>query len=133
MVEAGATPGPADDRASNDAAAWRLALLVLLAAAGIRALLSWLVPLLPDETYYWEWTRRPDASYYDHPPGIAALVTFGTSLLGDTRAGVRVGPALAHPDLNARVELACRAVPVVGPAGGQRRCDHNKNSNSLHG
>ena len=95
MVEAGPRPAAADEGVSNDAAAWRLALLVLLAAAGLRALLSWLVPLLPDETYYWEWTRRPDASYYDHPPGIAALVTFGTSLLGDTRAGVRIGPALA--------------------------------------
>jgi len=80
---------------SRDSRAWRLALLFVLFAAAVRGLLSWLVPLVPDETYYWEWTRHPAASYYDHPPGIAALISFGTSLLGDTRAGVRIGPALA--------------------------------------
>jgi 4-amino-4-deoxy-L-arabinose transferase-like glycosyltransferase len=68
---------------------------VVLGAAALRLLLSWVAPLFPDETYYWEWSRRPAASYFDHPPGIAYLIGLGTSLLGDTRGGVRLGPALA--------------------------------------
>ena len=92
MVDEG-VPAVATD--PGDARAWRLALLAVLAAAAVRGLLSWLVPLFPDETYYWEWSRNPAASYYDHPPGIAALIGFGTAWLGDSRAGVRIGPALA--------------------------------------
>lgn len=53
------------------------------------------MPLLPDETYYWEWTRRLQGGYFDHPPGIAYLVHLGTLLFGDTRTGVRAGPAIA--------------------------------------
>ena len=59
MVDDGArevAPGPGDSRA------WRHALLIVLAAAAVRGLLSWLVPLVPDETYYWEWSRNPAAS-----------------------------------------------------------------------
>ena len=27
--------------------------------------------LVPDEAYYWLWSRVPSAGYYDHPPMIA--------------------------------------------------------------
>ncbi len=67
----------------------------LLGAASVRALLSWFVPLLPDETYYWLWTRHLEAGYFDHPPGIALLIAVGTRLFGDTHTGVRAGPAMA--------------------------------------
>lgn len=73
----------------------RYALLFVFGALLLRALLSALVPLLPDETYYWEWTRRLQGGYFDHPPGIALLIRSGTLLLGDTKAGVRLGPAVA--------------------------------------
>lgn len=53
------------------------------------------MPLLPDETYYWLWSRRIEGGYFDHPPGIALLIRLGTSLLGDTVGGVRTGPWLA--------------------------------------
>ena len=89
------SPESADRSPADDARLWRLALLVVLGAAALRLLLSFLAPLFPDETYYWEWSRRPAASYFDHPPGIAGLIRFGTSILGDTHAGVRLGPALA--------------------------------------
>jgi 4-amino-4-deoxy-L-arabinose transferase-like glycosyltransferase len=88
----------ADRTADSATASWRAAAPTLLWIAGafaLRALLAALVPLLPDETYYWEWTRRLEAGYYDHPPGVALLIRVGTLLLGDTRAGVRAGPALA--------------------------------------
>jgi len=73
---------------------WRLALAVVLTATLVRLVFAGLIPLLPDETYYWEWSRRPAPSYYDHPPGIAAVIAFGTALFGDTRIGVRFGAVL---------------------------------------
>ena len=74
--------------------AWRLALGVVLAAVAVRLVLAGLVPLLPDETYYWEWSRRPAPSYFDHPPAISAVIAFGTALFGHTRIGVRFGVIL---------------------------------------
>ncbi|MES2522056.1 MAG: glycosyltransferase family 39 protein [Gemmatimonadota bacterium] len=74
---------------------WTTAILWIVGAFVVRTLLASLVPLLPDETYYWEWTRRLEAGYFDHPPGVALLVRLGTLLVGDTTAGVRAGPAIA--------------------------------------
>ena len=79
---------------ADDRRLWRLALGTVAAAAVVRLVLAGMVPLLPDETYYWEWSRRPAASYFDHPPGISAVIAFGTSLFGDTRLGVRFGSVL---------------------------------------
>ncbi|MBL0892660.1 MAG: glycosyltransferase family 39 protein [Gemmatimonadaceae bacterium] len=76
-------------------AVWRRTVGWILGAALLRGLLSALVPLLPDETYYWDWSRRLEAGYFDHPPGIALLIALGTKVLGPTAAGVRLGPALA--------------------------------------
>ena len=50
--------------------------------------------LSPDEAHYWEWTRRPDLSYYSKGPMVAWFITLGTALLGNTEIGVRV-PAIA--------------------------------------
>jgi undecaprenyl-diphosphatase len=45
--------------------------------------------LSPDEAQYWDWSRRPDWSYYSKGPMIAYLIALGTSLFGDTVLGVR--------------------------------------------
>jgi 4-amino-4-deoxy-L-arabinose transferase-like glycosyltransferase len=74
---------------------WTLVACWIAGAFALRTLLSAFVPLLPDETYYWEWTRRLEAGYFDHPPGVALLIRLGTLLFGDTRTGVRAGPAIA--------------------------------------
>ncbi|GAC1683071.1 MAG: glycosyltransferase family 39 protein [Gemmatimonadaceae bacterium] len=74
---------------------WRAAIGVTAIAAVGRAILASLVPLFPDETYYWEWSRHLAAGYFDHPPAIALLVRFGTVLLGDTPLGVRLGALVA--------------------------------------
>lgn len=74
---------------------WMQALGWIAGAALFRAALSALVPLLPDETYYWEWSRRLEAGYFDHPPGVALLIALGAALFGPTHSGVRFGPVLA--------------------------------------
>jgi 4-amino-4-deoxy-L-arabinose transferase-like glycosyltransferase len=75
-------------------APWRHALWILLASTVLRLLLAALVPLFADEAYYWEWSRRLAAGYFDHPPVIAWLVAGGTAILGDTALGVRFVPIL---------------------------------------
>lgn len=60
---------------------WRSALLVALAAAALRLAFAAVLPLVPDETYYWDWSRRLAPGYFDHPPAIALLIAAGTRLL----------------------------------------------------
>jgi 4-amino-4-deoxy-L-arabinose transferase-like glycosyltransferase len=68
---------------------WSRALVVTLAAGAIRLILGATIPLFPDETYYWDWSRQLAAGYFDHPPLIAWLIRGGTALFGDTSVGVR--------------------------------------------
>ena len=48
------------------------------------------IDLSPDETHYWEWSRRLDLSYYSKGPMIAYLVTLGTAIFGDNAFGIRI-------------------------------------------
>src|SRR5579872_5518298 len=48
-----------------------------------------IVPIVPDEAYYWEWSRHLAAGYFDHPPMIALIIRAGTLIAGDTTFGVR--------------------------------------------
>ena len=95
-MSADAAPPAAEHVARDHAGApWQHALWILAAGAAVRLLLGALVPLFPDETYYWEWSRQLAGGYFDHPPAIAFLIAGGTALLGDTPIGVRLLPILA--------------------------------------
>jgi 4-amino-4-deoxy-L-arabinose transferase-like glycosyltransferase len=77
----------------------KVAAVVLLAGLLLRlAVAAWL-PLVPDEAYYWEWSRNLATGYFDHPPAIAASIWLGTALFG--LAGAEPSP------------LAVRLVPVL--------------------
>lgn len=39
----------------------------------LKLLLSGILPLAPDEAYYWVWSHHFQLSYYDHPPFVAWL------------------------------------------------------------
>jgi 4-amino-4-deoxy-L-arabinose transferase-like glycosyltransferase len=73
---------------------WRQAMLIIAGATLLRLALAALVPLVPDEAYYWDWSRRLAGGYFDHPPMIAWLIAGGRVLLGDTPVGVRLLPIL---------------------------------------
>lgn len=73
----------------------RMAIGLVAAATVVRLILAIVVPLFPDETYYWEWSRRLAAGYFDHPPAIAFLIRAGTTIFGTTSLGVRAGVVLA--------------------------------------
>ncbi|MDQ6635383.1 MAG: glycosyltransferase family 39 protein [Gemmatimonadota bacterium] len=80
------------NRRASDARRWRTALLVTAGATLLRLVFAALLPLFPDETYYWDWSRGSHlaAGYFDHPPMIAVLVRAGTSLF--TALGVPPSP-----------------------------------------
>ncbi|MEA3246785.1 MAG: hypothetical protein U9Q74_11580, partial [Gemmatimonadota bacterium] len=86
---------PAEFHAGPKPAAWSQAMWIVAAALLVRLALAAVVPLFPDEAYYWEWSRRLAAGYFDHPPAIAWLVRGGTAVFGDTPFGVRFLPVLA--------------------------------------
>ena len=74
--------------------ATKLAIALVVIASIIRIALASAIPLLPDETYYWEWSRHLAAGYFDHPPGIALLIRAGTTICGTNPLGVRIGAIL---------------------------------------
>ncbi len=98
-------------------ASWRLTLGVIAAGAALRLLLGALLPLFPDEAYYWEWSRRLAAGYFDHPPAIAALVRAGTALLGANPLSVRLASILAGAATAIVLAAAARRAAGAEPAG----------------
>ncbi|MFN2566157.1 MAG: glycosyltransferase family 39 protein [Gemmatimonadaceae bacterium] len=77
----------------------RTAFAIVVAGGVIRLLLAATIPPVPDETYYWEWSRRLAGGYFDHPYGIALSIRAGTALFGTL--GLAPSP------------LAIRLVPVL--------------------
>ena len=115
---------------SAEAAAERRRVLGLhIALAAVWSLAAWRVPLFPDEMYYWEWSRRLAAGYFDHPPAIAWLIRAGSGVLGDSALGVRlfavgcglltvaavgaIAARLAGPPAARRAMLLVAALPVM--------------------
>ncbi|GAB0114624.1 glycosyltransferase family 39 protein [Acidisoma sp. C75] len=68
-------------------------ILALLGLTALRLIVAALIPLSPDEAYYWVWSRAPAAGYYDHPFMVALWIRLGTALCGATPLGIRLlGP-----------------------------------------
>jgi len=71
--------------------AWTL----LLGCLVLRILYSSLFLLVPDEAYYWQWSRHLSLGYHDHPPMIAWTIKLATLILGQTETAVRLPTVLA--------------------------------------
>lgn len=89
-----------------------VALLLILFGAAV-------IPPIPDETYYWAWSRDLSWSYFDHPPGIAAVLAFFGWILGDGLIGLR-----AHAVISA-------AGVLVFAAAGARRLTNDRAASRL--
>jgi 4-amino-4-deoxy-L-arabinose transferase-like glycosyltransferase len=74
---------------------WTAAVTLVVAAGLVRLVLAALVPIVPDEAYYWDWSRHLAAGYFDHPGGIALVIRAGTLVAGPTPLGLRLGVVLA--------------------------------------
>jgi 4-amino-4-deoxy-L-arabinose transferase-like glycosyltransferase len=91
------------NRRVDDTRRWRAALLVTAGAMLLRLIFAAWLPLFPDETYYWDWSRGAHLAggYFDHPPMIAVLIRMGTELFaslgasGPSPLAIRFFPVLA--------------------------------------
>lgn len=72
----------------------KVTILFLAVITILRIIYSGLINLVPDEAYYWEWSRYPALSYYDHPPIVSYLIRLTTGLLGVNEMGVKFGSIL---------------------------------------
>jgi len=70
-------------------------LLTLLGLTALRLILAGIIPLAPDEAYYWLWSQHLQAGYYDHPPMVALFIRAGTLLAGSTSFGIRLSAPLS--------------------------------------
>jgi 4-amino-4-deoxy-L-arabinose transferase-like glycosyltransferase len=100
----------------TDSRAWRQALTILAGTTLLRLAIGAIVPLFPDETYYWDWSRTLMAGYFDHPPMIAVLVRAGTLIFGNTAIGVRLFSILAGTGAIYAIALTSRELAGEGAA-----------------
>jgi dolichol-phosphate mannosyltransferase len=87
------TPGYAAALSPEEARAPRRALAIgfVAYALALRLVYQGSVELLPEETYYWNYSRHLDIGYLDHPPMVAWLIRAGTAVFGQSQFGVRAG------------------------------------------
>src|SRR5258708_25930089 len=64
--------------------------VTILALVALRLVAAAWTPLTFDEAYYWMWSKHLAGGYYDHPPGVAAVIRLRTMISGDTELGVRL-------------------------------------------
>ena len=55
----------------------------------IKLLYLFLIPITPQEAYYWYYSQNPDLSYFDHPPMAAYSIWLGTNIFGNNIFGVK--------------------------------------------
>jgi 4-amino-4-deoxy-L-arabinose transferase-like glycosyltransferase len=92
------------------------AVLALIALTALRLVVAASIPLVPDEAYYWVWSRALAPGYPDHPPMVALWIRFGTFLAGDSPLGVRMlGPISTAVSSLLLVEAADRLLPASKP------------------
>lgn len=74
----------------------KLLFVALLGLTILRLAVAFIMPLAPDEAYYFTWARQLQAGYFDHPPMVALWIKLGTDLCGNNALGVRLlGPISA--------------------------------------
>ena len=77
--------------ARGRSASQTFAIGIIVYCAVLRLLYAGTVALLPEETYYWNYSQHLDFGYLDHPPMVAWLIRLGTIVFGQTEFGVRAG------------------------------------------
>ncbi|WP_237154040.1 glycosyltransferase family 39 protein [Oryzibacter oryziterrae] len=68
---------------------------ILVVITLVHAVAGHYAEIVPDEAYYWLWSRAPAFGYYDHPPMIAWWIAASTWVLGDGALAIRALPILA--------------------------------------
>ncbi len=80
---------------ARTARSWPMLTIAVLAFIVIlRLVFSYLIDLIPEEAYYWNYAQHLDIGYLDHPPMVAWLIWLSTSVLGNTEFAVRLPACL---------------------------------------
>jgi len=72
----------------------KISWIIIGVATGLRLLFAGAFALVPDEAYYWQWSRYLSPGYHDHPPMIAWLIYLSTTVLGHHEVTVRLPSVL---------------------------------------
>jgi 4-amino-4-deoxy-L-arabinose transferase-like glycosyltransferase len=86
----------------------RLAIFLLFALTCYRLWFITQMQLVPDEAYYWLWSKHLAASYRDKGPGIAWTIALGTKLFGNTVFGIRFCAVMLSTATGALIFLLAR-------------------------
>lgn len=88
----------ADDRAAAPLGrrVWQLIGALTL----LRILLAAVLPLTPQEAYYWLWSRHLAWSYFDHPPLASYSIALSTAVFGTTTFGIKIAAVAWSVGLN---------------------------------
>jgi 4-amino-4-deoxy-L-arabinose transferase-like glycosyltransferase len=76
----------------------------------LRLVAAAVVPISPDEAYYFDWSRYPSLGYYDHPPMVAWWIAIGTAIAGDGPLGIRLLTVLSAIPTSAAVWATAAAL-----------------------
>ncbi|HVZ14570.1 MAG TPA: glycosyltransferase family 39 protein, partial [Bauldia sp.] len=93
--------------------------IAVLALTAARLVAAALVPLSPDEAYYFDWSRHLSWGYYDHPPMIAWWIAASTALFGQSAFGVRALAVLSALPVSAAIAMTGRALFDDGRIAGR--------------
>ena len=72
-----------------------IAVSVLILLSIYKLIYASQIGLVPDEAYYWEWSRHLDLSFYDQGPGVALYIRLFTSIFGDTNFALKFAAIFA--------------------------------------
>jgi 4-amino-4-deoxy-L-arabinose transferase-like glycosyltransferase len=86
----------------------RLAIFLLFALTCYRLWFITQMQLVPDEAYYWLWSKHLAASYRDKGPGVAWTIALGTKLFGNTVFGIRFFAVMLSTATGALIFLLAR-------------------------
>ncbi|MCF7826319.1 MAG: glycosyltransferase family 39 protein [Candidatus Marinimicrobia bacterium] len=73
---------------------------VILGFTLFRLLLALILPLTPQEAYYWSWSRDLALSYFDHPPLASYSIWLTTLIFGQTIFGIKLAAVLWYFGMN---------------------------------
>jgi len=88
----------ADDRVTAPLGrrVWQLIAALTL----LRIVLAAVLPLTPQEAYYWLWSSHPAWSYFDHPPLASYSIALSTAVFGTTAFGIKMAAVAWSVGLN---------------------------------
>ena len=70
------------------------AFIFILCVSALRLVFLPLLGLMPQDAYYWQYSKHLSLGYFDHPPVHAWTAWLTTSVFGDNAFGIRFGPWL---------------------------------------